>query len=192
MSKFFRDLNQISVALRGKLLFLLRLSSLDDHKHISDTLKLVEEMPSPRFIKSHLPIQFLPDQLWTVKPKIIYVKRDPKDVAVSYHHNYKILQKYTGTLDEFMDAFVQDGVLFSPLYPHMIDFSQAAEKLDNILVLQFEEMKRDLESVIRKTANFLNVSVTDEDVVNLADHLSFKNMRGLLLIKITNIAKLIS
>jgi len=27
-------------------------------------------MPRPRYIKSHLPMFLLPDQLWTVKPKV--------------------------------------------------------------------------------------------------------------------------
>ena len=39
-------------------------------------------------------------------------------------------------------------------------------------------MKRDLPSVIKRTARFLNKSITDEDVERLAEHLSFKNMKG--------------
>lgn len=141
---------------------------------------IINETPSARFIKSHLPIQFMPDQIWSVKPKIIYVKRNPKDVAVSYFHHYKLFHRYTGTLDEFIDCFVQDNIYWAPVYPHMINFCEAAEKLDNILILSFEELKKDLKSVIRKVAKFLKVSVSDEDIEKLADHLSFKNMRGAL------------
>ena len=39
-------------------------------------------------------------------------------------------------------------------------------------------MKRDLPSVIRRTAAFLNKTLTDEQVERLADHLSFKNMKS--------------
>lgn len=139
---------------------------------------MVDKMSSPRFIKTHLPIQLLPDQIWTIKPKIIYVTRNPKDVAVSYYHHYKILRRYTGTLEEFIDCYVQDDVAWSPVFPHMVNFCEAAEKLDNCLVISFEDMKKDLQSVIRTVAKILKVSVTDEGVEKLADHLSFKNMRG--------------
>lgn len=37
-----------------------------------DTLKAAENLPSPRLIKSHLPAQFLPKQLWTKKPKVSF------------------------------------------------------------------------------------------------------------------------
>lgn len=32
--------------------------------------------------------------------------------------------------------------------------------------------------MIKRTARFLNKSITDEDVERLAEHLSFKNMKG--------------
>ena len=48
----------------------------------------------------------------------------------------------------------------------------------NILFITFEEMKRDLPSVIRRTAAFLNKTLTDEQVDRLTDHLSFKNMKS--------------
>lgn len=35
-----------------------------------DTIKAANELPSPRLIKSHLPAQFLPKELWTKKPKV--------------------------------------------------------------------------------------------------------------------------
>ena len=39
-------------------------------------------------------------------------------------------------------------------------------------------MKRDLPSVIRRTAEFLDKTLTEEEVERLADHLSFKNMKS--------------
>ncbi|XP_031637530.1 sulfotransferase 1E1-like [Contarinia nasturtii] len=41
---------------------------------------------SPRVIKSHLPPHLLPVELWTVRPKIVYIARNPKDVAISLFH----------------------------------------------------------------------------------------------------------
>jgi hypothetical protein len=41
-------------------------------KNIRDTVQKAEMLQSPRCIKSHLPLQLLPEQLWTVKPKAKY------------------------------------------------------------------------------------------------------------------------
>jgi len=56
------------------LVYLFRLGCLASEatrreKYIEDTLQKVEMLQSPRCIKSHLPLQLLPEQLWTVKPK---------------------------------------------------------------------------------------------------------------------------
>ena len=45
-------------------------------------------------------------------------------------------------------------------------------------VNQVEEMKKDLPEVIRKTAAFLDKSLSEEDVAKLAEHLAFKNMKN--------------
>ena len=38
-------------------------------------------------------------------------------------------------------------------------------------------MKRDLPAVIRKTADFLNKTISPDQVFQLAEHLSFKKMK---------------
>lgn len=40
--------------------------------------------------------------------QIIYVSRDPKDAAVSYFHHHRLWSGYTGTFDDFMEAFLND------------------------------------------------------------------------------------
>ena len=68
-----------------------------------------ENMKSPRMMKSHLHFEFLPKQIQSVKPKIIYVAQNVKDVVVSFLHHHCLLRGYTGTLDEFVDAFITDN-----------------------------------------------------------------------------------
>ena len=67
----------------------------------------INNMPSPRFIKSHLPAKLLPNQIFEKKPKIIYVTRNPKDLVVSYFHFTQYLphlQKYE-TFGDCLEEF---------------------------------------------------------------------------------------
>lgn len=48
----------------------------------------------------------------------------------------------------------------------------------NVLIIKYEDMKRDLKSVIIKVAKFLNKSLNDEELDKLVDHLSFKSMKN--------------
>lgn len=51
-----------------------------------DAYEALANMPSPRVIKTHLPLSLLPPSISEVGAKVIYVARNPKDVVVSYHH----------------------------------------------------------------------------------------------------------
>uniref|UniRef100_T1HI69 Sulfotransfer_1 domain-containing protein n=1 Tax=Rhodnius prolixus TaxID=13249 RepID=T1HI69_RHOPR len=75
-----------------------------------ECLPALDNMTSPRYIKSHLPPQLLPKQLWTVKPKIIYIYRNPKDVAMSYCNHYRLWNDFNGSQEDFSKAFVRDKV----------------------------------------------------------------------------------
>ena len=59
-----------------------------------------------RLIKTHLPIHLLPEEAW--KAKVIYIYRNPKDVAVSFYHFVRSLTytSYVGSLEQFTDTFV--------------------------------------------------------------------------------------
>lgn len=45
--------------------------------------KTYDDLERPRTLKTHMPVQFLPDQIWEKNPKIIHISRDVKDVALS-------------------------------------------------------------------------------------------------------------
>lgn len=64
--------------------------------------------PSPRILNSHYPPHLLPRQIKDRRNKIVYIYRNPKDVAVStYYHLSK-------SLDMMMDANVGDLKSFIP------------------------------------------------------------------------------
>ncbi|KAF6199914.1 hypothetical protein GE061_006212 [Apolygus lucorum] len=148
----------------------------DDWIFQADTINYIAEQKSPRFIKTHLPVSLLPDQIWSVKPKIIYVTRNPKDVAVSYYHHHRLWNGYTGMYPLFMQAFLQDKLVYSPFWEHVIEYKKL-EKEPNILINSFEDMKSNLFGIIQKTADFLGKHYNEDEFSKLAEHLSFNKMK---------------
>ncbi|KAH1172599.1 hypothetical protein KIL84_016438 [Mauremys mutica] len=56
--------------------------------------------PSPRLFATHLPYYLVPRDLKNRRTKVIYVARNPKDVAVSYFH-YSSLSVLLETMPDF-------------------------------------------------------------------------------------------
>lgn len=60
-----------------------------------------------RFIKTHFPFSLLPPSVMETKAKVIYVARNPKDVAVSYYHLNKLYrtQGYISDFETYWNYF---------------------------------------------------------------------------------------
>ncbi|XP_030781503.1 sulfotransferase 1A3 isoform X2 [Rhinopithecus roxellana] len=73
-------------------------------------LETLKDTPAPRLIKSHLPLALLPQTLLDQKVKVVYVARNPKDVAVSYYHFHRMEKTHPepGTWDSFLEKFVAE------------------------------------------------------------------------------------
>ncbi|XP_039434430.1 luciferin sulfotransferase-like [Culex pipiens pallens] len=142
-----------------------------------DTVTDVERLPRPRHIKSHLPAMLLPDAVWTVRPKIIYVSRGPKDAATSFYHHYRNIVGYDGPREDFFNAFLSDNLIYAPFGGHAADYWKLRDER-NVLFLSYEQMKRDLKKVIAKTAAFLGKSYNGQQIAALEQHLSVESMRA--------------
>jgi len=126
---------------------LLRLTALmgNDTSKLKDELgnsvEQVENMASPRFIKTHLPVPLLPEQLNNVKPKIVYVTRNPKDMCVSYYHYCKLIHGLHGSFEEFCDLFIQGKTPIGPIWDHILGFWEQKDE-PNVLFIKYEDMKK--------------------------------------------------
>lgn len=142
-------------------------------------LKYVEQLKSPRMIKSHLHYFLLPESLQTGKGKIIYICRNPKDVAVSYFRFLawtEMMHDAYNTMDTFVDTFV-DGKLFACPWPkHILGYWEHRHE-PHMLFLRYEDLIKDLHAAIRRIADFLGRVLTEQDVDKIASHCHIDNMR---------------
>lgn len=149
-----------------------------DFRKISDAqLDLLDKEPSPRLFKSHLPAHLLPTNIWTVRPKLIYIYRDVKDVAISTYHMYKGYKyiAYKGSMEDCFDSFLSDNFIYSPFFAHVKGYKKLVQ-FDHVLVLNYEQLVSNTFEEVRRISKFLNRSYTNDQLKQLVEHVSFRNM----------------
>ncbi|GBP28014.1 Sulfotransferase family cytosolic 1B member 1 [Eumeta japonica] len=143
---------------------------------LMDYKELVDK-PSPRFIKTHLPMSLLSPQLLDTS-RVVYVARDPRDVAVSYYHHNKLLKihDFSGDFKDYWKLFINDLVYWAPFFEHL---REAWEQRNhpNMLFLFYEEMYKDLPGVVRRVAKFFEKEYSDEQIQKLCEHLKIDKMK---------------
>ncbi|XP_033118151.1 sulfotransferase 1C4-like isoform X2 [Anneissia japonica] len=135
-------------------------------------------MPSPRLIKTHLPPKHMAKQLIIKKPKIVYVGRNPKDNAVSlynFHRANTYLRTYE-TWDEFFDAFCADDVIDGSWFDMNI-YWWSLRNEENVLFIKYEDMRKDLASVIERVSKFFGWSIPDKKLQDIVKHCTFDSMK---------------
>ena len=77
------------------------------HWHLN-SFEFCRKLPRPRYINSHLPFNLLPRQITTdkIKPKIIHICRNPKDVFISLYYHKKLVADYCGSFEQFCELFL--------------------------------------------------------------------------------------
>ncbi|XP_077171365.1 sulfotransferase 1C2-like [Paroedura picta] len=148
-------------------------------KPIPSGIDQAEAMPSPRMLKTHLPIQLIPPSFWEQNCKVIYVARNVKDNMVSYFHFHRIgsLLPEPGNWDQFLENFIAGKVAWGSWFDHVRGWWEAKDQ-HPILYLFYEDMKEDPAREIRKVAQFLGVPLPDPLVSQIVQHTTFESMKA--------------
>ncbi|XP_069980988.1 sulfotransferase 1A1-like [Penaeus vannamei] len=141
-------------------------------------LQLTAATPSPRIIKTHLPLSLLhPSLLDTLK--VVYVARNPKDVVVSLHHHCRLLKTldYSGTLEQFVKYFVDDDVVYGPYWQHVKE-AWTKREASNLHFVFYEDLKADPASELKRLSVFLGCNLAKDQMEKLIRHTSFAEMQA--------------
>ncbi|XP_038066235.1 sulfotransferase 1C2-like [Patiria miniata] len=148
-------------------------------KNLPSTHRIADEMPSPRVIKSHLPGQLLPPQIWTKKAKIVYVIRNPKDLMVSYFHFENMMNLKSAGLpfEEYLGYRNSKKASYGSWWDHYLYFWKRRHE-PNVMVLRFEDLKRDLRRNVEIISRFLGKALSAKTLDDITKHCSFYNMKS--------------
>ncbi|XP_012891608.1 PREDICTED: bile salt sulfotransferase-like [Dipodomys ordii] len=138
----------------------------------------VERKEGPPLITSHLPIQLFPKSFFTSKAKVIYVIRNPKDVLISgyYFWRFTNLAKKPESLQQYFEWFLQGHVPYGSWFEHVRGWMSMREK-ENVLILSYEQMKKDPRNMIEKICWFLGKVLEPGELDLVLENSSFQAMK---------------
>ncbi|XP_078508507.1 sulfotransferase 1B1-like [Lissotriton helveticus] len=140
--------------------------------------EILEETPSPRVIKTHLPVSLLPKSFWEKKSKVVYVARNAKDLAVSYYHFDRMNQLHPepGTWAEYLEKYMAGKVGYGSWYDHVNSWWEK-RKDHPILYIFYEDMKEDPKREIQKVVEFLGKDLEENVLEKIVKKTSFEVMK---------------
>lgn len=141
---------------------------------VNPSIEKINRQVSPRMIKTHLPAHLLPKQIWSVKPKIIYVARNPMDVAVSMYYMCRAqFSDFSYTCDEYVESFL-DNI---EVHFHHVSEYWHLHHLDFVLFMTYEELSTNRFDCIKRISEFLGHSYNDNQLQQISEFVSFQSMK---------------
>lgn len=134
-----------------------------------------DRMTGVRIIKSH-------ECFDPRYPSVIYIVRDPRDVAVSQYHYHRKLMRIAD--DSPIETFIT-RFLAGETCPHgswgenVVSWLATRENSPRFLLLRYEDMVADTVSELTKIAAFLGISKSPEQICRAVEQSSAGTMRKL-------------
>jgi len=119
--------------------------------------------------------------------KVVLLVRDPRDVAVSQYFQWKYRMRpgkkrlnmypaHGADINEYQFAMNQNAGL-----PKIVDFlnlwASEAGKIDQLLVVRYEDMRRDTAQVLGQILNFIGTPASPEETQDVVNFSSMENMK---------------
>jgi len=144
-------------------------------------LDVIENQGPPRLIKTHLPARFFRshENMMNKKSKTVYVMRNPKDTLVSYYHFYRMNEYFgcfQGTWSEFFDLFKARQIGLGDWLDMVLEWWNYRDTY-NIYFVKYEDLQKDHKGGIRSIADYLEKSLSEEQLNKIVELTAFKSMK---------------
>lgn len=135
---------------------------------------VLRRLPRPRIMKSH-------ECFDPRYRKVIYIVRDPRDVAISNFNFEKKLRsvREDATLDEFIPRWV-DGVYWRRIGSwgdHVNSWLSTREGHPGFLLVRYENLQANPEQELARVAEFVGLQTNPERIARAVELSSAQNMR---------------
>jgi hypothetical protein len=137
-------------------------------------IEFLKTLRGRRLFTSHLPQALMPSL--NQAAKIVYVARNPKDVAISNYFHEQSKMGYAGTWLEYFQLFLNGEIAYGSYFDHILPWWQASQRDQNILFLKYEDMKNDLAGNVDRIAAFLGIQADAHLIDTVVALSSFQSM----------------
>ncbi|XP_056279828.1 cytosolic sulfotransferase 1-like isoform X2 [Pseudoliparis swirei] len=134
---------------------------------------------SPRIIKTHFPVQFIPKSFWEKNCRVVYVARNAKDNVVSYFHfdRMNIAQPEAGDWSNYLHRFMGGKVVYGSWHNHVNGWWKKKQTYAKLHYMFYEDLAEDTGREIDKLCCFLGLSRSDEVKKRVTNGVHFDNMK---------------
>lgn len=138
----------------------------------------VEDRPSPRVFKTHMPVSRLPF-FAAEGAKYIYIMREPKHLCSAI---FRYVRDYTDLFDEIeidtvVELFGLGYLFYGSWYDHVLGW-WAVKEQPNVLLLKFEDLLSDLDRQTKRIAHFLDTPLSPTEHTAVLRHAHFDYMHA--------------
>lgn len=111
--------------------------------------------------------------------KAVYLVRDARDVLLSEYAYQKAKGWFESDFDSYLLAFLKGKVnAYGSWQEHVRDWTGAASRSANILVLRYEPMRQNTVAALEKVFQFIGVEVGREQLQKAVDSNSLERMKA--------------
>jgi hypothetical protein len=139
------------------------------------TLRQLAALPRPRIMKSH---EYFDARF----RKIVYIVRDPRDVAVSQFHYLRKRRRVADgySIDQFVTRFIAGETCdFGSWGTNVASWLVTRQNSPNFMLLRYEDLAANTHDELARIASFLGAKATPDRIVEAVERSSADNMRTL-------------
>lgn len=143
-----------------------------------DVIDYLAKKPSPRIIKTHLGWELFPKQILSgeKKPKIVFITRNIKDVMVSSYHHFSKIKCCNPDFNQHVKDVMNDHMCYGPFFKFLSGHLKHHE-FSGSLILRYEDLVENFSTEVKRLANYLGKTITDEEVKALKEFVSIQKMK---------------